>query len=401
MGFGSRSFTSLDVDELYIQSRAYISELAALREFIRTQCSSDSPSLPFFDSDTHLYRFLKVSNHNMKTTEQLLRVHLAQPPWGALPETAHILQHYPHGWHGLCKDGRPVYIECLGKLNISELFGQLSMDDLLNYLLEDTDCSIRLRYPIASLMTGKMVTNSTMIFDLHGVSMSLTDRRVRELIRRVLAQGNANYPECAGRILICRVPRFFSIIWRILKPILPSYVVARTTVCRTFGPLFDWVDAANIPMELGGTSPYSISEGHGPWADEANVKLISSMTLGELERAIVTGRADQLLGYPTKLTRQKTEQLTQKVEKRAENGLSPDEVCESSTSNCPSCQDCCRNEGIVPVLASDAIPEEGAVPDVIVEYPDESDGAVFHVTQQGEEVKALCTFPFCSAAFPA
>ena len=33
-----------------------------------------------------------------------------------------IQEHYPHGYHGIDKLGRPVYIERFGVLNVTELF---------------------------------------------------------------------------------------------------------------------------------------------------------------------------------------------------------------------------------------------------------------------------------------
>jgi|LakMenEpi03Aug12_release.lakeMendotaPanAssembly.Ray.scaffolds.fasta_scaffold1304040_1 hypothetical protein len=39
-----------------------------------------------------------------------------------------VLYHYQHNYHGVCKIGRPVYIERTGLLNSTELFKVTTME---------------------------------------------------------------------------------------------------------------------------------------------------------------------------------------------------------------------------------------------------------------------------------
>lgn len=290
--------TASDVDELHILAKDHADEIRELKEFVRQ--SEDAPR--FFASDIHIFRFLKRKDMNVAAAKQMIAATLAyerQKIRVTLRDfnVAMIKRHYPHGWHGLCKQGRPVYIESLGQLNIKSLFELLSLDEMVRYLMLDTETSMLHRFPITSLLGGKLITNSTMVFDLHGVSMSMcTDRRIHDLLRRALKMAGEHFPEAVGRILICRAPRAFSTLWFLIKCLLQGDTASRIEVHSGFGPLYDWIDRANLPQEFGGTSTRGIGDDHGPWLDENYQALVANIPHDEIERLTYSGTSiDDLL----------------------------------------------------------------------------------------------------------
>eukprot|EP00397_Hematodinium_sp_SG-2012_P013529 GEMP01013740.1.p1 GENE.GEMP01013740.1~~GEMP01013740.1.p1 ORF type:complete len:454 (+),score=102.74 GEMP01013740.1:154-1515(+) len=298
MVFGlRRSEAKTPVDDLRLLAREHADKVQELREY-----AAQFKDLPrAFDSDIYLFRFLKASHLNMKSAKKMLNAHFEyERHWehASLSDfnVSAIKQHYPHGWHGLCKLGRPVYIECLGRLNISELFETISMERMVQYMVLDSEISMRCRYPISTLVGGKLITNSTMIFDLQGVSFSsLTDRRVHDLLGRVLKISAEHFPETSGRILVCRAPRAFSVLWFIIKPLLRAETVALVQVHSDFGPLYDWVDRDQLPVEIGGTYTGLVSDDHGPWLDEEYLSLIEKMSFDDIDRAADAGRVHEFV----------------------------------------------------------------------------------------------------------
>ncbi|OAY85398.1 Phosphatidylinositol/phosphatidylcholine transfer protein SFH6 [Ananas comosus] len=78
-------------------------------------------------------------------------------------ELSEVLQYYPHGYHGVDKEGRPVYIERLGKVDPNKLMQVTTMDRYVRY---------------------------------HGLKNF--SKTARELIVRLQKIDNDNYPEVLG-----------------------------------------------------------------------------------------------------------------------------------------------------------------------------------------------------------
>lgn len=88
------------------------------------------------------------------------------------PEQSQVVKYYPQFYHKTDNDGRPVYIEQLGKLDINKLYAITSQDRQLKRLVSEYEKFLRDRLPASSKMTGHLVETSCTILDLYNAGIS-------------------------------------------------------------------------------------------------------------------------------------------------------------------------------------------------------------------------------------
>jgi len=70
------------------------------------------------------------------------------------------------------QDGRPIYVEILGKLDMTKLFAATTQERMLKCLVYEYEKFLRERIPACEAATGKTVETSCTILDLNNVGLS-------------------------------------------------------------------------------------------------------------------------------------------------------------------------------------------------------------------------------------
>ncbi|KAH9483135.1 Sec14 cytosolic factor [Psilocybe cubensis] len=228
--------------------------------------------------DATLLRFLRARKFDLvKAKEMLLAAEQWRKEFGVddiiknfdFKEKAEVDKYYPQYYHKNDKDGRPVYVERLGKLDIKALYAATTQERQLQRLVFEYEKFLTERLPACSKAAGHPVETSCTILDLGGVSLS-NFYRVKDYVSQASSIGQNRYPETMGKFYIINAPWAFSTVWMVIKPWLDEVTVKKINILGSGykDELLKQIPKENLPKEFGGececSGGCSLSDA-GPW----------------------------------------------------------------------------------------------------------------------------------------
>jgi len=188
-------------------------------------------------------------------------------------EKAEVNKYYPQFYHKTDRDGRPIYIEQLGKLDIPALYSCTTPERQLQRLVHEYERSLLHRLPACSRDSGHPVETYCTILDLGNISIS-SFYRVKDYVMQASSVGQNRYPETMGKFFIINVPWTFSAVWSIIKPWLDEVTVKKINILSGAyrDELLKQIPIENLPKQFGGECDCpegcSMSDA-GPWKQQA------------------------------------------------------------------------------------------------------------------------------------
>jgi len=248
-------------------------------------------------TDETLLRFCRARKFDYpKTKEMLLNFEQWRVEFGVeeliknfdFKEKAQVNQYYPQYYHKTDKDGRPVYIEQLGKIDVNALYKITTSERLLQRLVYEYEKSLSSRVKVCAAVSGHPVDTFCTILDLNGVGISQF-YKVKDFVGSAAGIGQDRYPETMGKFYIINAPWAFTAVWSVIKGWLDPVTVAKIQILGGSykDELIKQIPIENLPKEFGGLcvceGGCSMSDA-GPWnkpgaLEEAN-KLLDAPSAG-------------------------------------------------------------------------------------------------------------------------
>ncbi|KAL9996069.1 putative CRAL-TRIO lipid binding domain, CRAL/TRIO domain, CRAL/TRIO domain superfamily [Helianthus debilis subsp. tardiflorus] len=239
-----------------------------------------------------LLRFLKARKFDLSKAVQMWAEMLNwRKAYGAdsiiqdfvYEEYEEVQKWYPHGYHGVDKEGRPIYIERLGKVELSKLMSVTTVDRFLRYHVQGFEKAFAEKFPACSVSARRHIDSCTTILDVQGMNWMSFGKVAHDLVMRMQKIDGDNYPETLHQLYIVNAGSGFKLLWNTAKGLLDPRTTAKINVLgnRYQNKLLEAIDASQLPDFLGGTCSCPNEGGclrsdKGPWNDLELMKVVNN-----------------------------------------------------------------------------------------------------------------------------
>ncbi|EFX00873.1 sec14 cytosolic factor [Grosmannia clavigera kw1407] len=174
------------------------------------------------------------------------------PTW-EYTEKEKVFAFYPQYYHKTDRDGRPLYIEQLGGIDLTAMYKITTSERMLTNLAVEYERLADPRLPACSRKAGHLLETCCTIMDMKGVGISKAPQ-VYGYIRQASGLSQNYYPERLGRFYLINAPWGFSGVWSMIKGWLDPVTVAKIHILGSSyqKELFEQVPPENLPKRFGG-----------------------------------------------------------------------------------------------------------------------------------------------------
>ncbi|KAA3474861.1 phosphatidylinositol/phosphatidylcholine transfer protein SFH9-like isoform X2 [Gossypium australe] len=195
-------------------------------------------------------------------------------------EYEEVQQCYPHGYHGVDKQGHPVYIERNGKIDVGKLMKVTTVERFLKYHVQGFEKAFLEKFPACSMAAKKPIDCTTTILDVQGLNWMSFGKVANDLVMRMQKIDGDNYPETLHQMYIVNAGSRFKILWNTARGFLDPKTTAKIHVLgnKFHTKLLEIIEPSQLPEFLGGTCSCSNDGGclrsdKGPWKNPEIMKL--------------------------------------------------------------------------------------------------------------------------------
>ncbi|XP_076902608.1 phosphatidylinositol/phosphatidylcholine transfer protein SFH13-like [Bidens hawaiensis] len=246
-------------------------------------------------------------------------------------ELEEVLQQYPQGYHGVDKEGRPIYIERLGMAHPSKLMQITTVDRYLKYHVQEFERAFKQKYPACSIAAKKVISSTTTILDVHGMGLKNFTPTAASILGAVTKVDSSYYPETLHQMFVVNASSTFkNYLWPAAQKFLDAKTIPKIQVLdpKSLEKLLEAIDPSQLPEFLGGTCTCASQGGclrsnMGPWNDPEIMRVVKNAE-GAFARRITRTSSNQ----------QKNDSSVQTMEVQGQNGKSVSESGSDADDPC-------------------------------------------------------------------
>ncbi|CAM8973552.1 unnamed protein product [Rhodiola kirilowii] len=216
-------------------------------------------------------------------------------------EYEEIQNHYPHGYHGVDKEGHPVYIERIGKVEPSKLMNVTTVERFLKYHVQGFERAFAEKFPACSIASRRHIDSNTTILDVHGVNWMTFGKIAHDLVMRIQKIDGDNYPETLHQMYIVNAGSGFKFLWNTAKTFLDPKTTSKIHLLEVVDAsqltTFSWVGNCTCPYDGG-----CLRSDKGPWNDPEIMKLVRDTQANYQRKTSTSSDGEDLDLKPLKLT---------------------------------------------------------------------------------------------------
>lgn len=170
------------------------------------------------------------------------------------PHFTLIKNMYPHYHCGRGKEGHVVFYERPGDFQATQLTARgIKTDQLVRHWLFTTE------YQWQVMCGGDETAKGISVIDINGVGMGDLAGENMNYLKKTIAYANAHYPERSHVIFIVNAPYFFSLLWKMVKPMVHENTQKKVRILSTkdtLKGLQEHIPIESIPEYYGGQCDY-------------------------------------------------------------------------------------------------------------------------------------------------
>ncbi|KAL6848596.1 hypothetical protein ACP4OV_021179 [Aristida adscensionis] len=278
------------------------------------QCLVDEDLLPQQHDDYHMMlRFLKARKFDVEKTKNMWSDMLKwRKEFGTdnieefdYTELDEVTKYYPQFYHGVDKEGRPVYVELIGKVDANKLVQVTTIDRYVRYHVKEFERCFQMRFPACSIAAKRHIDSCTTILDVQGVGFKNFSKAARELITRLQKIDSDNYPETLCRMYIINAGQGFKMLWSTIKSFLDPKTASKIHVLgsKYQHKLLEIIDENELPEFFGGKCKCAEDGGcersdKGPWKDPETIKRVLNGEANYGRQIVTISSTDgKIIGY--------------------------------------------------------------------------------------------------------
>ena len=242
------------------------------------------PNFDYFD-DYYLLKFCRARDFNIEKTLEMFKNFIKWRHDNGVDyicenfeftEFNKVLKIFPHGFHKVDKEGRPIYYQILSKLNTSELFKVVTTERLIKYFTQCYELMMKYKFKACSKTKGEIVDQLCIILDIENIGITDLFGKTRTFVNLSAKIGQDYYPGNMANMFLINTSKLFYIVYNIIKSLIDEGTRKKIELLGNDykEKIFEYIEPNNLPSFLGGNCKCEHIPGGclycdiGPWNPE-------------------------------------------------------------------------------------------------------------------------------------